>query len=129
MHRIGTAGWSVPADEDKQETRLHHYSRTFSCVEVNSSFSRSHRAATWTKWSQQTPPYFRFSIKAPKTITHQERLRNTAHLLETFFEQIEPMGEKMVRFFFSFRRHFHLISPLRRISFPYCGSFIKGRSP
>jgi uncharacterized protein YecE (DUF72 family) len=94
MHRIGTAGWSVPRDRKEQETHLHRYSRIFSCVEINSSFYRPHRASTWAKWSQETPSYFRFSIKAPKTITHEAKLCDTAHLLEAFFEQIMPMGEK-----------------------------------
>jgi uncharacterized protein YecE (DUF72 family) len=94
MQRIGTAGWSVPRDKKEQETHLHRYSRIFSCVEINSSFYRPHRAATWARWSQETPSYFRFSIKAPKTITHEAKLRDTTHLLEAFFEQIKPMGEK-----------------------------------
>jgi uncharacterized protein YecE (DUF72 family) len=94
MQRIGTAGWSVPASEARQGAHLHHYSRTFSCVEINSSFYRPHRATTWAKWSQETPSHFRFSIKAPKTITHEAKLRDTTHLLEAFFEQIKPMGEK-----------------------------------
>jgi uncharacterized protein YecE (DUF72 family) len=94
MHRIGTAGWSVPAGKEEKETHLHRYSRTFSCVEINSSFYRPHRAATWAKWSQETPSHFRFSIKAPRTITHEEKLRDTGNLLEAFFEQIKPLGEK-----------------------------------
>jgi uncharacterized protein YecE (DUF72 family) len=94
MHWIGTAGWSVSAGEIKQGTHLHRYSRIFSCVEINSSFYRPHRASTWAKWAQETPSHFRFSIKAPKTITHERKLRNTTHLLEAFFEQIQPMGEK-----------------------------------
>jgi uncharacterized protein YecE (DUF72 family) len=81
--------------EERQGTHLHHYACNFSCVEINSSFYRPHRAATWAKWSQETPSYFRFSIKAPKTITHDAKLRDTVHLLEAFFEQIKPMGEKM----------------------------------
>jgi uncharacterized protein YecE (DUF72 family) len=95
MQRIGTAGWSVPAGEARQGTHLHQYSRTFSCVEINSSFYRPHRAATWAKWAQETPSHFRFSIKAPKTITHEAKLRDATHLLEAVFEQIKPMGEKM----------------------------------
>lgn len=94
MHRIGTAGWSVPASETRQGTHLHHYSRTLSCVEINSSFYRPHRTATWVKWAKETPSHFRFSIKAPRTITHEGKLRDTTHLLEAFFEQIKPMGEK-----------------------------------
>jgi len=94
MHRIGTAGWSVPAGKREQETHLQRYSRTFLCAEINSSFYRPHRATTWARWSQETPPFFRFSIKAPRTITHEAKLADTAHLLEAFFEQIKPMGEK-----------------------------------
>ncbi len=94
MHWIGTAGWSVPRDKKEQESHLHRYSRIFTCVEINSSFYRPHRAATWARWSQETPPYFRFSIKAPKTITHEAKLHDTAHLLKAFFEQIKPMSEK-----------------------------------
>ncbi|WP_213807219.1 DUF72 domain-containing protein [Granulicella sp. dw_53] len=95
MHRIGTAGWSIPPSEEQERTRLYRYSRTLSCVEINSSFYRPHRTATWAKWAKETPSNFRFSIKAPKTVTHEEKLHNTAPLLKTFFEQIEPMREKM----------------------------------
>ncbi len=94
MHRIGTAGWSVPKGEKEQGTHLSRYSRTLPCVEINSSFYRPHRATTWAKWAEETPPDFRFSIKAPKTVTHEEKLRNTGPLLKAFFGQIEPMREK-----------------------------------
>lgn len=94
MHRVGTAGWFVPTSKKDQGTHLYRYSRTLSCVEINSSFYRPHRAATWAKWAKETPPNFRFSIKAPKTVTHEEKLRNTVPLLKSFFEQIEPMHEK-----------------------------------
>jgi uncharacterized protein YecE (DUF72 family) len=95
MHRIGTAGWSVSTGKSDQGTHLRRYSRIFPCVEINSSFHRPHRAATWARWSQETPSSFRFSIKAPKTITHEAKLAGTVHLLEAFFEQVVPMGEKI----------------------------------
>lgn len=93
MHRvrIGTAGWSLPAKPDAPGTHLHHYARALSCVEINSSFYRPHRAATWARWAAETPPDFRFSIKAPRLITHEAKLRNAGLLLSAFFEQIEPM--------------------------------------
>jgi uncharacterized protein YecE (DUF72 family) len=53
-----------------------------------------HRASTWAKWSAETPADFRFSIKAPKTITHAARLQKAETLLKGFFEQIEPIREK-----------------------------------
>ena len=95
MHRIGTAGWSVPTKLKTCGTHLQDYSRTFSCVEINSSFYRSHKAATWRRWAGETPTDFRFSIKAPKTITHSAGLRDTEPLLRTFFAEIMPLEEKM----------------------------------
>jgi uncharacterized protein YecE (DUF72 family) len=94
MHRIGTAGWSVPMGGAEQGSHLYRYSRIFSCAEINSSFYRPHRAATWARWTEETPSHFRFSIKAPKMITHEHRLRDTGPLLNAFFEQIQPMSKK-----------------------------------
>jgi uncharacterized protein YecE (DUF72 family) len=94
MHRTGTAGWSLPTKPNGPGSHLYHYSRTLGCVEINSSFYRPHRASTWGRWARETPADFRFSIKAPKTITHEAKLRNTEVLLRAFLQQIEPMQEK-----------------------------------
>jgi uncharacterized protein YecE (DUF72 family) len=94
MHRTGTAGWSLPIKPKEPGSHLHHYSRTLRCVEINSTFYRPHRAATWARWATETPRDFRFSIKAPKAVTHEAKLRNTEPLLKAFFEQIVPICEK-----------------------------------
>jgi uncharacterized protein YecE (DUF72 family) len=94
MHRTGTAGWSLPIKPNEPGSHLYHYSRTLGCVEINSSFYRPHRASTWARWVSETPADFRFSIKAPRTITHEAKLRNVEVLLKAFLEQIEPMQEK-----------------------------------
>lgn len=94
MHRTGTAGWSLPIKPNEPGTHLFHYSRTLGCVEINSSFYRPHRASTWARWARETPAEFRFSIKAPRSITHDARLRNAEALLKAFLEQIEPLQEK-----------------------------------
>jgi uncharacterized protein YecE (DUF72 family) len=94
MHRTGTAGWSLPIKPNEPGSHLYHYARTLGCVEINSSFYRPHRASTWARWASEAPADFRFSIKAPKTITHEARLRNVEVLLEAFLQQIEPLQEK-----------------------------------
>lgn len=95
MHvRVGTAGWSLPAKPDAPGTHLAHYARVLSCAEINSSFYRPHRAATWARWAAETPPDFRLSIKAPRLITHDAKLRDAEPLLCAFFEQIEPIRHK-----------------------------------
>jgi uncharacterized protein YecE (DUF72 family) len=97
--RIGTAGWSIPkqfTDElPPPGTHLERYARAFPCVEVNSSFYRPHRISTWAKWAASAPEDFRFSVKAPKTITHEARLAYTPELLKTFLAEIKGLASKL----------------------------------
>jgi uncharacterized protein YecE (DUF72 family) len=95
MVQIGTAGWSLPAKPTGEGTHLYHYSRALTCAEINSTFYRMPRATTWAKWCATTPRGFRFSIKAPKAITHEAKLRNSEQLLKSFLEQIKPVGDKL----------------------------------
>jgi uncharacterized protein YecE (DUF72 family) len=95
--RIGTAGWTIPQPHKPAEpgTHLHHYSRALNCVEINSSFYRPHRAATWQKWAEETPNDFRFAVKAPKTITHEAKLIDIEEPLKSFLDQVQNLKEKL----------------------------------
>ncbi|HEY9423039.1 MAG TPA: DUF72 domain-containing protein, partial [Thermoanaerobaculia bacterium] len=77
---VGCAGWSLPRAEQAEfpETGSHleRYASRFGAVEINSSFHRPHRPATYARWSASVPASFRFSVKVPKTITHGLRLRD-----------------------------------------------------
>ncbi len=96
---IGTAGWNVPTALAPQfETggsHLERYASRMNCAEVNSSFYKPHRRKTWQRWAQATPANFRFSVKAPKAITHTAKLLNCGQLLVEFFEQISGLEEKL----------------------------------
>lgn len=95
MRYIGTAGWSIPSNTSKEPgTRLERYSSMLACVEINSTFYRAHRATTWQRWAAETPAGFKFSIKAPRTITHDSNLMGVQTLLTEFLNQIEPLREK-----------------------------------
>ena len=54
------------------------------CAEINSSFHRSHRVEVYRRWAAQTPPGFRFSVKLPRSITHDGRLRRAREPLRRF---------------------------------------------
>jgi uncharacterized protein YecE (DUF72 family) len=41
------------------------------------------------------PENFRFSVKVPKLITHQHRLKNSAELLQAFLSEVAELGEKL----------------------------------
>jgi uncharacterized protein YecE (DUF72 family) len=97
--RIGTAGWSVPKqyanDLALDGTHLARYSHLFHCSEINSSFYRSHRLSTWTDWSATVHENFRFSVKAPKAITHEAKLACTSDQLKDFLSEVRSLGEKL----------------------------------
>jgi uncharacterized protein YecE (DUF72 family) len=96
--RVGTAGWGIPREArpmfDSSGSLLERYARRFSCVEINSCFYRPHRAATYARWAASVPNAFRFSLKLPKTITHELRLRDAGDELEAFLESTASLGEK-----------------------------------
>ena len=95
---VGTAGWSIPRASTERcptdGTHLHRYSRTFRCAEINSSFHRPHSAATYAKWADATPLHFRFAVKVPRTITHDQQLRRAQDPLERFLRETEGLGRK-----------------------------------
>lgn len=97
--RIGTAGWSIAKDCASsfpvEGSALERYATKLTAAEINSSFHRPHRLSTWEKWRDSVPDGFRFSVKLPKTITHERRLADCADLLPTFIEQASLLGSKL----------------------------------
>lgn len=99
MPRIGTAGWSIPRQHAEAfamtGSHLERYARVLSCAEINSSFYRPHRDATWARWAASVPAHFRFAVKAPRAITHEAALACPPEDLIAFIEQARHLGEKL----------------------------------
>ena len=98
-HVIGTAGWTVPASEASQfgseGSSLERYARIFRGVEINSSFHRPHRPATWQRWAESVPDHFRFSVKLPKAISHERQLADCDDLVARFLDEASSLGGKL----------------------------------
>lgn len=96
LPRIGVAGWSLRRDlADRFGTgasQLARYATRFNCVEINSSFYRPHRPATYARWAEAVPDAFRFAVKMPRSITHEARLRDHGPLLDAFLDQTGALG-------------------------------------
>jgi uncharacterized protein YecE (DUF72 family) len=99
---VGCAGWSLPAAADPGQrifpvegSHLERYAQVFSCVEINSSFYRPHQPATYARWRAATPPGFRFAVKLPRLITHEQRLREPDAVLERFLGEAGMLQEKL----------------------------------
>jgi uncharacterized protein YecE (DUF72 family) len=97
--RIGTAGWAIGAEASASfpgsGSNLERYAQVFSAAEVNSSFHRPHRRVTWERWRDSVPDSFRFSVKMPKTISHERKLVDCAELVPEFLAQVEALGDKL----------------------------------
>ena len=95
----GTAGWSIPkaiaTGFAGQGTHLQRYARVLHCAEINTSFYRPHKRETYEKWSRSVPDGFRFSVKLPRAITHEHRLRGTRALLDEFLAQVGGLGDRL----------------------------------
>jgi uncharacterized protein YecE (DUF72 family) len=96
---IGTAGWSIPTNDATHfgagSSALARYATRFDGVEINSSFHRPHRRATWERWADSVPPSFRFAVKMPKTISHGNKLAGCGHLLADFLGEVGGLGDKL----------------------------------
>ena len=96
--KIGTAGWSMPRDIGQSlpqaQSALHRYATMFDAVEINSSFHRPHRPATYARWAAAVPAAFRFAVKLPKAITHDAGLIGAEAAIDRFLEETAQLGPK-----------------------------------
>jgi uncharacterized protein YecE (DUF72 family) len=97
--RIGCAGWSIPKRTALQfpagSNHLNRYSQLFNCCEINSTFYRPHKVATWQRWAASVPEDFRFAVKIPRAITHEARLVCSPEIWLKFLNQIGNLGDKL----------------------------------
>lgn len=97
--RVGTAGWSVPsryaALMPSGGSHLERYARRFDAAEINTSFYRPHQRKTYERWAQSTPARFRFSVKIPKSISHDQGLAGCGALLDSFAAEVAGLGDRL----------------------------------
>jgi uncharacterized protein YecE (DUF72 family) len=97
---VGTSGWAYPSWKPDfypaklaQKNLLQHYATQLNTVEVNFTFRQLIKETTAQKWIAETPPGFRFGVKAHQVITHIKRLKGTADFVPRFLGTIEPLAQ------------------------------------
>ncbi|HXZ80821.1 MAG TPA: DUF72 domain-containing protein [Terriglobales bacterium] len=95
MLYAGTSGWAYPTwkpafypEKLAQKDFLRYYASQVNAVEVNYTFRHMLSEKTITKWLAETPPEFRFVIKAHQNITHIKRLKGAEEPLRRFISSI-----------------------------------------
>jgi len=99
---VGTSGFSYPAwrgtfypEDLPAREMLSFYSQALATVEINHTFRRLPTPALLTGWGRQTPPGFRFALKAPQRITHVLRLRDAGAVTADFCRVAAGLGPKL----------------------------------
>lgn len=76
---VGTAAWTIPKEHrssfNEGGSHLQMYGGKLNAVEINSSFYRDHKPATYERWAESVPEDFRFSVKLSKVFTHMQKLK------------------------------------------------------
>lgn len=96
--RIGCSGWQYKdwrggfyPERCPQRRWLSVYARSFSTVEVNSTFYRLARPAAVARWVEETPSDFVLAVKASRYLTHVRRLRDIEEGIGRYYEAIGPL--------------------------------------
>lgn len=97
--RIGCVAWTIPkgvaGEFPAAGSHLERYAARFSAVEIDTSFYRPHRPATYARWAASVPAGFRFAVKVPRTITHERRLGDVDEPLARFLGEVAALGDRL----------------------------------
>jgi uncharacterized protein YecE (DUF72 family) len=104
---VGTSGYNYPEWKGSfYPTRLPaakmlpYYAERLSTVEINYTYYRTPNAKILAGWDAATPERFRLTLKAPKRITHEARLKDCADRVQYFVETAATLGPKLGVLFF-----------------------------
>jgi uncharacterized protein YecE (DUF72 family) len=74
---------------------LPYYAERFQTVEINYTFYRAPNEKILDGWNRETPDRFKLTLKAPKRITHDARLRDCADKVRYFLDTAATLGPKL----------------------------------
>ena len=99
---VGTSGYNYPEWKGTfypatlpAAKMLPYYAERFSTVEINYTFYRAPNEKILDGWSKATTELYKLTLKAPKRITHDRRLRDCADPVRQFFETAAVLGPKL----------------------------------
>lgn len=104
---IGTSGFQYPEwkgtfypKDLAVKKMLLYYSARLPTTEINYSFYRIPSVSTIEGWAAETPARFRFTLKASRKITHDQRLKDCGDLVSVFWDAASHLNEKLAMVLF-----------------------------
>jgi uncharacterized protein YecE (DUF72 family) len=102
MFWIGTSGYNYPEwkgsfypSDLPTAKMLPYYAARFPTVEINYTFYRMPNEKLVSGWAAQTPSPYKLTLKAPRRITHDSRLRNCGDLVRGFCSVAGTLEDKL----------------------------------
>lgn len=99
---IGTQGWNYTGwvgpfypRGTRDADFLPLYARAFRAVEVDSTWYALPDARAVRAWNERTPPDFTFTLKMPREVTHELRLRGAEEIVRDFLDRARQLGRKL----------------------------------
>lgn len=99
---IGTSGYNYPEwrgsfypEKFPATKMLDYYAARFNTVEINYSFYRMPTEKQLAGWAATVPEAFRFTLKAPRRITHDSKLQNCEETVAAFCAVARTLGPKL----------------------------------
>jgi uncharacterized protein YecE (DUF72 family) len=99
---VGTSGYNYPEWKGSfypqklpAAEMLPYYAGRFATVEINNTFYRMPTEKAVGGWNAATPERFRLTLKAPKWITHDARLRDCDVPVQRFLAVAATLGPKL----------------------------------
>jgi uncharacterized protein YecE (DUF72 family) len=125
----GTSGYNYPEWKGSfypgdlpAKKMLPYYAARFPTVEINYTFYRMPNEKLVGGWAAQTPSPFKLTLKAPRRITHDSRLRNCGDLVNSFCQVAGTLGDKLGALLFQ-------LPPSAKKDLPLFDAFLDGLPP
>jgi uncharacterized protein YecE (DUF72 family) len=99
---VGTSGYNYPEwkgsfypEKLSAAKMLPYYAARFPTVEINYTFYRLPSEKIAAGWAAATPSPYRLTLKTPRRITHDQRLKDCGELVKAFCRVAATLGEKL----------------------------------
>ena len=101
--RVGIGGWVFPPWRSSfypeglaQKNELEYASRQLSAIEINATYHRLQKPASFAKWRDATPPGFVFSVKGSQYVTNRRVLGEAGEAIGRFMASgLAELGPKL----------------------------------
>ncbi len=112
---LGATGWSNPTWKNliypaktASSQFLHHYSKQFKTIELNSTFYGIPTLEKIEKWLNDTPKDFKFCPKFPQSLSHRKDFGQSSGALIKWFEALDHLKEKLGSTFIQFPNYYDI---------------------